>query len=70
MKAMTRRVANLERTERDALCPSLKRWLGMPLTDAEEREADRVEAHRTPFDRSEVEQGDYSKEVKAWLLQD
>lgn len=68
MKALAKRLDALEGPQRPMPSPSVKRWLGLPLTEAEALEADRA-AHK-PFDRREVENSNISKEAKAWLLQD
>ena len=69
MKALARRLHALEGPQPREICPSLKRWLGIPLRAAETIEADRADAERGPFDRGEVENNsNISQEAKAWLL--
>ena len=68
MKALAKRPDASEGPQRDRLCPSLKRWLDIQLTEAETIEADRADAERKPFNRSDVETSDISQEAEAWLL--
>lgn len=68
---MKARLEKLELAKRRAkLSPSLRRWLGLPLMQAENMQADKEEAEALPFDPVAVANDPtLSKEVKAWLLQ-
>lgn len=68
--SVRRRLDALE--ARDAgggLSPSLRRWLGWPLTLKEAAIADREDAERKPFDRAAVAADPtIDTEVKQWLV--
>lgn len=61
MKALNRRLEALESAGPDELHPAIRRWLGMPLTEKEEREAD---AYEPP---AEIDTSGLSREAKEWL---
>ena len=65
------RIEKLEQVRpRAALSQSVRRWLGITLTPAENAQADREEAEAVPFDPIAVgDDPSLSTEVKAWLLQ-
>jgi hypothetical protein len=61
MKALHRRLEALEGAGSGELHPALRRWLGMPLTEDEQREAD---AYEPP---AVIDTSGWSTEVKEWL---
>lgn len=61
MGNLNRRLAALEAGDGAALSPHAKAWLGLALTDAEQRAA------ALPADIGHIDTRSYSRELKAWL---
>ena len=61
MRSLMKRVEALE-GKAAVVSPAVKRWLGWPLTEAEQVAAD---AHDT--DLSNIDTSNWSQEVKTWL---
>ena len=64
---LSRRLSALEKGSKTEPSPAVKEWLGMPLTEAEQREL--ACSPPSEFSAARVEESGLSQAVKDWLLQ-